>query len=97
MPDAVFAINDMAAIEMMHVIKKMGLRIPEDIAILGYNNEKIGEFVEPSLSTIDMPAEDMGAAAAEILLLHIHDPARKPEKKLISSRLIVRDSTRVKG
>jgi len=66
-PDAIFAMNDLIAIEMMHMIKKQGLRIPEDIAILGFNNEPISEFVEPSLSTVEHPAHDIGAAAAEIL------------------------------
>ena len=96
-PDAIFAINDLAAIEMMHIIKKHGLRIPQDIAVLGFNNEKVGQFVDPSLSTIDMPAEDMGATAAELLLQHIQNPQYKPEKRLINSSLIVRDSTRIRG
>ncbi|MEX2232573.1 MAG: LacI family DNA-binding transcriptional regulator [Cyclobacteriaceae bacterium] len=95
-PDAIFAINDMTAIEMMHVIKKNGLRIPQDIAVLGFNNDKIGQFVEPSLTTIDMPAQDMGEAAAELLLFHIKNPNQRPEKRLINSRLIVRDSTRLR-
>lgn len=95
-PDAVFAINDITAIEMMHIIKKRGLRIPEDIAVLGFNNEKISEFVEPSLTSIDMPAQDMGAAATEILISHIKNPHHQPEKRLINSRLIIRDSTRIR-
>ena len=63
-PDGVFAINDYAAIEMMHVMKKSGIKIPDDIAVLGFNNESMSRFVEPPLSTIDQPAHDMGAAAA---------------------------------
>jgi LacI family transcriptional regulator/LacI family repressor for deo operon, udp, cdd, tsx, nupC, and nupG len=96
-PDAIFALNDMTAIEMMHIIKKNGLRIPQDIAVLGFNNDKIGQFVEPSLSTIDMPAQDMGEAAAELLLFHIKNPYQTPEKRLIYSKLIVRDSTRLRS
>jgi DNA-binding LacI/PurR family transcriptional regulator len=94
-PDAIFAANDTVAIEMMHVIKKHGLKVPHDIAVLGFNNEHVGQFVEPSLSTIDMPAYEMGRAAAELLLFHIKDPEQHPEKKLINSKLIVRDSTRL--
>jgi DNA-binding LacI/PurR family transcriptional regulator len=92
-PDAIFAINDMAAIEMIHVLKKNGLRVPEDVAILGFNNEHISKFIEPSLSTIDYPAYELGAMAAEILLQHIKNPESKPEKKMIKSRLILREST----
>jgi len=93
-PDAVFAINDYTAIEMMHVIKKSGLRIPDDIAILGFNNEQMCNFVEPSLSSIDHPAHDMGAAAAEILINHIRHQELLPEKRLIKCKLIPRESTR---
>jgi LacI family transcriptional regulator/LacI family repressor for deo operon, udp, cdd, tsx, nupC, and nupG len=92
-PDAVIAINDMAAIEMMHVIKKNGLKIPEDIAVLGFNNEHVSKFIEPSLSTIDLPAYDMGSAAAELLLHQIKYGNSEPQRKLIKSRLIVREST----
>lgn len=92
-PDAVFAINDYAAIEMMHIIKKSGLRIPDDIAMLGFNNENMARFVDPSLSSIDHPAHEMGAAAAEILINHIRHHDLKPENRLIKSKLIIRDST----
>ena len=92
-PDAVFALNDYTAIELMHILKKSGLRIPEDIAMLGFNNENMCRFVEPSLSSIDHPAQDMGAAAAEILINHIRHPDLKPENRLIKSKLVVREST----
>ncbi len=92
-PDAIFAINDYAAIEMMHVLKKSGLNIPQDIAVLGFNNENMCQFVEPSLSSIDHPAKDMGAAAAEILLNHIRHQDLKPERRLIKSKLVIREST----
>lgn len=92
-PDAVFAINDYTAIEMMHIMKKSGIRIPEDIAVLGFNNENMGRFVDPPLSSIDHPAHDMGAAAAEILINHIRHPDLKPENRLIKSKLIIREST----
>jgi DNA-binding LacI/PurR family transcriptional regulator len=83
----------MAAIEMMHIFKKNGLTIPEDIAVLGFNNEHVSKFVEPSLSTIDLPAYDMGAVAAEVLLHQIKHGNNEPQRKLVKSRLIVREST----
>ncbi len=92
-PDAVFAINDYAAVEMMHVLKKNGLKIPEDIAVLGFNNENICRFVEPPLSTIDLPSYDMGAVSAEILLAQIRDASAPIQRKLVKSQLIVREST----
>jgi DNA-binding LacI/PurR family transcriptional regulator len=92
-PDAIFAINDIAAIEMMHIIKQHGLKIPVDIAMLGFNNETIGNFVEPSLSTIHLPASEMGTIATQVLLAQISDINCKPQKKLLKSSLVVREST----
>lgn len=92
-PDAIFAINDYAAIEMMHVIKKNGLKIPQDIAVLGFNNENICRLVEPSLSSIDHSPIEMGSIAAEILLHKIETGNLIPEKRLIKGRLVVREST----
>ncbi|MBL7870906.1 MAG: LacI family DNA-binding transcriptional regulator [Cyclobacteriaceae bacterium] len=92
-PDGIFAINDMAAIEIMHILKKRGLNIPKDVAILGFNNEDTCRFVEPTLSSIDHPAFDMGAAATEILLKQIHRDEITQEKRLIKSRLVIRESS----
>jgi len=96
-PDAVFAINDYAAIEMMHVLKKSGLRIPQDIAILGFNNENICRFVEPSLSSIEHPAHDIGIAAAEILINQIRHHDMRSERRIIQSKLVIRESSLLKG
>jgi DNA-binding LacI/PurR family transcriptional regulator len=92
-PDGIFAINDMAAIEIMHILKKRGLSIPHDVAILGFNNETICRFIEPALSSIDHPAFDMGMAAAELLLARISNDALPLQKRLVKSRLVVREST----
>ncbi len=92
-PDGIFAINDMAAMEIIHILKKRGLNVPKDVAVLGFNNETICRLVEPSLSSIDHPAFDMGAAAAEILLRQISKNEIFQEKRLIKSRLVVREST----
>lgn len=92
-PDAVFAINDMAAIEMIHVMRRAGLRVPEDIAVLGFNNEDVGNFIEPSLSTIDQPAHQMGSTAAELLINHINHPGIPPEERIVKSKLVARKST----
>jgi DNA-binding LacI/PurR family transcriptional regulator len=93
-PDGIFAINDYAAIEMIHIIKKHGLQVPKDIAVLGFNNENIGKFVEPALSTIDLSAYNMGSAAAEVLIDQIKDAEHPVQRKLIKSALIVRESSK---
>lgn len=92
-PDGIFAINDMTALEIMHILKKRGLQIPKDVAVLGFNNETICKIVEPTLSSIDHPAFDMGVAAAEILLKQIGNKEVFQEKRLIKSKLVIREST----
>ncbi len=92
-PDAIFAINDMAALEMMHVLKNMGYRIPEDIAVMGFNNEAICKFVDPPLTSIDHPADEIGATAATILVNQLKTGDTSVIERCINSRLIIRGST----
>ena len=93
-PDGIFAINDISALEMMHILKMKGLHIPRDVAVLGFNNEVICDFVEPTLSSIEHPAFDMGVAATRILLKQISSKEFTQQKELIKSRLVVRESSR---
>lgn len=92
-PDGIFAINDITALEIMHILKKRGLHIPTDVAVLGFNNETICRMVEPTLSSIEHPAFDMGIAATEILLKQIANKEVFHEKRLIKSKLVIREST----
>ncbi len=92
-PDGIFCINDYAAVEMMHIIKKYGLQVPKDIAVLGFNNDHVSKFVDPPLSSIELSPYDMGSVSAEILLEHIKNPNYPIQKRLIKSTLIVRGST----
>ncbi|MEQ8812750.1 MAG: substrate-binding domain-containing protein, partial [Imperialibacter sp.] len=93
-PDGIFAINDISALEMMHILKMRGLQIPRDVAVLGFNNEVICDFVEPTLSSIEHPAFDMGVAATRILLKQISSKEITQQKELIKSRLVIRESSR---
>lgn len=93
-PDAIFAINDQSALEMMYHLKLAGFRVPKDVAIMGFNNDRMGQFFEPTLSIINYPAHQMGMAAAEILINHIRHPEQKPLHRVVTSELVVRQSSR---
>jgi LacI family transcriptional regulator/LacI family repressor for deo operon, udp, cdd, tsx, nupC, and nupG len=67
-PDALFSINDPTAIEAMQVIKARGLRIPQDIAIVGFSNDYASALIEPGLTTVAQPVREMGKTAAQLLL-----------------------------
>lgn len=90
-PDAVVATNDFAAIGAMGVIRDHGLRIPEDIALVGYNDTPLAESISIPLTTVRSPMHQMGRRALEVLLdlLAGHEVA----SELLAPELIVRRST----
>lgn len=97
-PDAIFASNDPAAMGAMQAIRQAGLKIPKDIAIVGFSNWQLSSLMEPPLSSVDQPGYEMGQEAARILIRHIELKSKKkpepvPEVKLLKTRLIVRESS----
>ncbi len=96
--DALFANNDPMAMGAMMAIKEKGLKIPQDIAVIGFSNWFIGEMMEPSLSTIDQPGFEMGQEAARLLIrqieLKVKDQYEPVEEiKILKTRLIIRESS----
>ncbi len=93
-PDAIFAINDAAAIQAMLVIKSKGLSMPDDIALIGFNNEPVTSLVEPAISTIAQPAFQIGKLAAGHVLEQISSPENFiPQKIILKTELIIRNSS----
>ncbi|MFA6470012.1 MAG: LacI family DNA-binding transcriptional regulator [Bacteroidota bacterium] len=92
-PDAIFAVNDPVAIGAFQRIKESKLKIPDDIAIVGFSNNKITSLVDPQLTTIDQPSFEMGRKSAEILLSAIEDNSSGPKNIVLNTNLIVRGST----
>jgi DNA-binding LacI/PurR family transcriptional regulator len=93
--DAVFAANDPIAIGAFQRIKEAGLKIPEDIGIIGFSNNKITSLVEPPLTTVNQPSFNMGKRAAEILIELINRDNIKiePIVEVLDTELIIRKST----
>src|SRR5690606_26419125 len=75
-PDGIFAAGDMLAISVIQCAKKKGIKIPEELAIIGFNNDPNSRIIEPNLSTISHPAEKMGQASAEIILNNLEQPTK---------------------
>jgi DNA-binding LacI/PurR family transcriptional regulator len=93
LPDAIFAVNDPVAIGAFQRIKEAGYKIPDDIAIMGFSNNKITNLVDPPLTTVDQPSFEMGRNAAKILLQIIDDSTTPPCHMVLNTKLIVRGST----
>ncbi len=93
-PDAIFAMSDRLAIGAMQSIKKHGLRIPDDIGLIGFNNEPITNLLSPSISTIDQPAFEMGKTAARLFIeMMNNDSTASSDNIVLKPKLIVREST----
>jgi LacI family transcriptional regulator len=95
LPDGIFISNDFHAITCMKELRKAGIRIPEDIAIVGFNNDFMSRMIEPELTTIDNPAMEMGEIVAKHLLQQINGniPITTNNTILLESKLIVRASS----
>lgn len=94
-PDGVFITNDFSAAVCMQTLKENGIRIPQDIAIVGFNNDAISKIVEPRLTTIHYPGIDMGEIAARNLINHLLglSDIRHTQTIVVRSELIIRQSS----
>lgn len=92
--DSVFCGNDLIAIGAMKAIKELGLKIPKDIGIMGFDNIYISELVTPSLSTVKQPNYNMGYKAAQLLINAIKNPSKTEGEVVLETELIIRESTR---
>ena len=92
LPTAMFCANDMMAIGAMRAIKEKGLKVPGDIAIVGFDDVEAASLVEPSLTTIRPPLEDIGIKAIELIKSRIKDPQKPAEEIILKTKLIIRSS-----
>lgn len=94
-PDGLFVTNDFCASVCMQTLKEGGMKIPEDIAVVGFNNDIISTIVEPRLTTISYPGREIGEVTASHLISQLRQGKKvSPTNKVIlSSRLIVRASS----
>ena len=99
MPDAILAINDPVAVGLFSEFKKAGLRIPHDIALVGFSDTPAAALIDPPLTTVYQPAFEMGQTAASLLLKQFDtdDDMIAPEKVTLATKLLVRGSSRPKG
>ena len=93
-PDGIFIANDTSAAIIMNHLIKNGIKVPEDIAIIGFNNDPISKLVTPSLSTVNYPGVEMGRMAAFTLINILSNNAKNSLNKiLLNYEVIERNST----
>lgn len=98
-PDGLFSANDTAAVGAMMQSKKMGISIPYDFAIIGFNDDPLASMVDPALSSVTHPAIKMGEISARRILEHSSDNFDKSisEVSILNTEVVIRDSSRRKG
>jgi LacI family transcriptional regulator len=92
-PTAVFALNNQLGLAALRVIREAGLRVPEDVALIVFDDLEIFALMSPSIAAVDQPAFLIGQRAMQFLMEHIENPKGKlPETIILPTRLIVRES-----
>ncbi|MDD4311348.1 MAG: LacI family DNA-binding transcriptional regulator [Eubacteriales bacterium] len=92
-PDAVFASYDLMAIGAIHAIREAGLKVPQDVAVLGFDNITESAYVEGGITTIASPCEDMIAIAINVLMKRVQSRAGALQQISLQPKLIVRKTT----
>jgi LacI family transcriptional regulator len=93
MPTAVMCSNDMTAIGVLHKLYRAGLRVPDDLSVIGFDDIHIAEVTIPPLTTIQMSRFDIARAAVTALRAHVEQPVDAKREYNIRTDLIVREST----
>ncbi|AOW20576.1 LacI family DNA-binding transcriptional regulator [Urechidicola croceus] len=97
-PDGIFSANDTAAVSAIQCAKKRGLKVPEDVAVIGFNDDPIASIIDPGLSSITHPAVKMGQTSAKKILNHLKKSKKDDltEITFLNTEVVVRESSKRK-
>ncbi len=91
-PTAIFASNDVMAMGVMDAVRNRGLRVPEDVSVIGFDDIPQASLIRPTLTTINQPLEKMGRVATQMLLDLLHEPEKEARRIELPTQLVVRES-----
>jgi DNA-binding LacI/PurR family transcriptional regulator len=92
-PTAVFACNDEMAVAVLQEARARGLRVPEDLSVVGFDDTTVSQIAIPAITTIHQPLEEVGRMAVNLLARIIDEPPPHPIRLEVGTRLVVREST----
>jgi LacI family transcriptional regulator len=92
-PTAIFASNDKTAFGVLTAAREQGVRVPDELSVVGFDDEPAASLTTPALTTVRQPLREMGAAGVARLLARMRDPAASPERIVLPTELVVRAST----
>ncbi|MBN1429924.1 MAG: LacI family DNA-binding transcriptional regulator [Anaerolineae bacterium] len=91
-PDAVFVASDLMAFGALRTLRHVGLSVPDDIAVVGFDDTQIAMLTEPKLTTIHQPILEMGRAAVDLLCCLVEQNDCSPQRQILSTELVIRDT-----
>ena len=91
-PEAIFVATDNMAIGAMDSIKDKDLKIPQDVAVVGFDNIRMSNVVEPRLTTVDMPLHKMGVYGARLLFDRIEETQKERQEIVLQTKMKIRKS-----
>lgn len=94
-PTAVICVNDMVAVGALHTATKMGVKVPEDISITGFDNTFLTKCVTPEITTVDLQPKKLGRTAVETIIGHLEGKA-VPKETVIGTQLVMRNSCAIR-
>ncbi|EJL6483733.1 substrate-binding domain-containing protein [Vibrio cholerae] len=97
LPSALFVSNDMMAMGVIQAASQRGLRVPDDLSLIGYDDVHIAKFMTPALTTIHQPKYRLGKAAVDTLLYRLENPDTTAQVVQLEPTLVVRNSVRKLG
>jgi LacI family transcriptional regulator len=94
-PTAIFASSDAAAFGVLRAARESGLRVPEDLSVVGFDDIPEASYVDPALTTVRQPLQEMGRTAVRRLMALLAEPEAPPQRIVLATELLVRGSTGV--
>jgi LacI family transcriptional regulator len=92
-PTAIFALNDVIAVGAIHAAGRLGLNVPKDVSVMGFDNIPLSAYIIPELSTVAQPIQMMSEIATQLLLRQMQDPTTPGRTTLLKAELMLRHST----
>lgn len=92
-PDIILCVSDVFGVAAINAAKKAGLRVPEDVAVIGFDNIDLSTMVSPKLTTIDQPTYLLGYQSCELLIEKIYNPSMPNKHLKLETELVIREST----
>ena len=96
-PDGIFTSNNLITVGAFQALRSQNIRIPQDIALVGFDETTWGNVIEPALSIISQPTEEIGRSAIDLLLQRIETPNRPYKKLILQGTLHIKQSSLKRG